>query len=292
MLKSMTGYGRAETTIGNQKITIELRSLNSKGIDLNIKSSNLFREKEMELRNQLSTEVIRGKCDLSIYVERLGVNTAYSIDKTIAKSYFDDIKLLEKELGIVPTNVDYMSTILKMPDVIQNTKEELNDDLWAVTQQSIKLCLEAFNEFRLQEGLSLAKDLKDRIDSIAHLLKQVEPFESVRLETVKERIRKNIDELTDKSNFDPNRFEQELIYYIEKYDISEEKVRLSNHLTYFIDTLNNEVEQGKKLGFISQEIGREINTLGSKANHLEIQKIVVVMKDELERIKEQILNVL
>lgn len=292
MLKSMTGYGRAETTIGNQKITIELRSLNSKGIDLNIKSSNLFREKEMELRTLLSTEVIRGKCDLNIYIERLGANTTFSIDKSIAKAYFNEIKELESELGVTASNVDYMSTLLKMPDVIQNSKEELNEDLWKVTQQSLKVCLDAFNEFRSQEGLSLAKDLKERISSIADLLKQVEPYESVRLEIVKDRIKKNLEELTEKTNYDPNRFEQELIYYIEKYDISEEKVRLTNHLEYFIDTLNNEVEQGKKLGFISQEIGREINTLGSKANHLEIQKIVVVMKDELERIKEQILNVL
>lgn len=288
----MTGYGRAETTVGNQKITIELRSLNSKGIDLNIKSSNLFREKEMELRNSLSTEVIRGKCDLNIYVERLGVSATYSIDKSVVKAYYNELKELDAELGLQTNSADLLATLMRLPDVIQNSKEELNEELWAETQKTLNQCLVAFNQFRIQEGQSLCNDLKDRITAIAELLKQVEPYEAVRLETVKDRIRKNLDELVEKTNFDPNRFEQELVYYMEKYDISEEKVRLSNHLNYFLETIENEVEQGKKLGFISQEIGREINTLGSKANHLEIQKLVVVMKDELERIKEQILNVL
>ncbi len=288
----MTGYGRAETTVGNQKITIELRSLNSKGIDLNIKSSNLFREKEMELRNSLSTEVIRGKCDLNIYVERLGVSATYSIDKSVVKAYYNELKELDEELGLQTNSTDLLATLMRLPDVIQNSKEELNEELWAETQKTLNQCLVAFNQFRIQEGQSLCNDLKDRITAIAELLKQVEPYEAVRLETVKDRIRKNLDELVEKTNFDPNRFEQELVYYMEKYDISEEKVRLSNHLIYFLETIENEVEQGKKLGFISQEIGREINTLGSKANHLEIQKLVVVMKDELERIKEQILNVL
>jgi uncharacterized protein (TIGR00255 family) len=290
MIKSMTGYGRAEATFENQKITVELRSLNSKGIDLSVRIPSVLREKEMEIRNRLSGEVIRGKCDFSVYIEKIGGATSTVIDKEAVKNYYAELRLLEKELGI--TTQDVLPILLKMPDVMQTSREELTDHLWVKIDSLMNECVIAFNDFRSQEGTSLEADLVARITSISELLLKIEPYEGERIATVKSRLNKNIEELVDKNNFDANRFEQELIYYIEKYDVSEEKVRLANHLNYFLTTLNDEVEQGKKLGFIGQEIGREINTLGSKANHSEIQKIVVLMKDELERIKEQVLNVL
>ncbi len=286
----MTGYGRAEATFENQKITVELRSLNSKGMDLAVRMPSILREKEMEIRNRISSEVIRGKCDFSIYIEKIGGATSTVIDKEMVKNYYAELRALEEELGI--TTQDVLPVLLKMPEVMQSSKEELTEDLWQQIDTLITECVQAFNAFRRQEGNSLETDLLERITSIAHLLLKVEPYEGERIETVRARLNKNIEELVEKNNFDANRFEQELIYYLEKYDVSEEKVRLTNHLEYFKTTLNDEIEQGKKLGFIGQEIGREINTLGSKANHAEIQKLVVLMKDELERIKEQVLNVL
>jgi uncharacterized protein (TIGR00255 family) len=290
MIKSMTGYGRAETTFGNQKITIELRSLNSKGMDLAVRIPSVLREKEMEIRNRLSQEVVRGKCDFSVYIEKLGGATTSVIDKDAIKNYYAELRAIETELGI--SSQDILPTLLKMPDVMQSSREELTEELWQKIDELITECIHAFQTFRLQEGNSLETDLLSRINSIAELLTKVDQYEGERIETVKTRLKKNLDEMVEKGSFDANRFEQELIYYLEKYDVSEEKVRLANHLDYFKETLSQEVEQGKKLGFIGQEIGREINTLGSKANHTEIQKLVVLMKDELERIKEQVLNVL
>jgi uncharacterized protein (TIGR00255 family) len=290
MIKSMTGYGRAEATFGNQKITVELRSLNSKGMDLAVRMPSVLREKEMEIRNRLSNDVVRGKCDFSVYIEKIGGAASSVIDRVAVKNYYAELRAIEAELGII--SQDILPTLLKMPDVMQSSREELSDELWQKIEELLTDCVASFHAFRAQEGNSLEVDLLARINSIADLLTKVSQYEGERIETVKTRLNKNLEELLDKGNFDANRFEQELIYYLEKYDVSEEKVRLANHLSYFKSTLKEEVEQGKKMGFIGQEIGREINTLGSKANHAEIQKIVVLMKDELERIKEQVLNVL
>lgn len=289
----MTGFGRAEATVGNKKITIEVKSLNSKGIDLNIKIPSLFRTQEMPIRTMLSQEVSRGKCDFYLSYNMIGAEQNHILNQDLLDKYYHDLKSFSDSKGIANTDkTDFLSILMKMPDALVSSKEELSQEDWRATEEIIKTAIQAYQEFRLEEGRSLFNDLTERIESIDTLLLQVLQYEGERIETVKDRIQKNLQDISEPKNIDQNRFEQELIYYLEKYDVSEEKVRLKAHLEHFIQTMNDDGDKGKKLGFIGQEIGREINTLGSKANHAEMQKLVVLMKDELERIKEQVLNVL
>lgn len=290
MLKSMTGFGRSESIIGNKKVAIEVKSLNSKGLDLNLRLPSYYRSKEMELRTYISNEVNRGKCDVYVSYEVLGGEQNHRLNTDLLQKYLTEIKQFEGANGI--QSGDYMSSLLRMPDALISNKEDLSDNEWSETINVLKDATSAFHNFRVEEGKSLQNDLQERIDSIRNLLGEIAQYEDERITIVRERINKNLSDLLEQKNIDQNRFEQEIIYYLEKYDVSEEKVRLSAHLEHFEKTMNEGSENGKKLGFIGQEIGREINTLGSKANHAEMQKIVVLMKDELERIKEQVLNVL
>ncbi|MCB9195995.1 MAG: YicC family protein [Flavobacteriales bacterium] len=290
MIKSMTGFGRSEATIGNKKVSVEVKSLNSKGLDLNLRLPSYYRTKEMELRSLLSTEVSRGKCDVYISYEVLGGEQNHTINKDLLGKYLNELRDFEKQNNL--SSPDHLSILMRMPDALISNKEDLSDEEWRFTEQIVREAIANFHSFRAEEGNSLYQDLLDRIQSISKLQKEVEQYENERIITVRDRINKNLNDMIEQKSIDMNRFEQEIIYYLEKYDVSEEKVRLDAHLNHFIKTMQEEGENGKKLGFISQEIGREINTLGSKANHAEMQKIVVLMKDELERIKEQVLNVL
>lgn len=287
----MTGYGKAIANLGNKKFTVEIRSLNSKQLDLSVRMPSIYREKELEVRNELSKQMDRGKMEFSIYCELQGEDSTSKINKEMAIGYFNQIKDLSDELNIKLSD-DVIATILKMPDVMKTERQELDEDewknVWGIASEAIK----KFDEFRIAEGETLFKELSSRVKSILDLLTEVEKYEAERIVTVKERIHKALADISGNENVDNNRFEQEMIYYIEKLDISEEKLRLTTHCNYFIETMNADSGQGRKLGFISQEMGREINTLGSKSNHAEMQKIVVKMKDELEKIKEQILNIL
>lgn len=286
----MTGFGRAESTVGTKKVSVEVKSLNSKGLDLNLRLPSYYRSKEMDLRSFLSSEVTRGKCDIYVSYEVLGGEQNHSLNADLLKKYLSEIKDFESSNQL--SSGDIMSTLLRMPDALISTKEELSEEEWNGTFNLVKEAITSFHQFRIEEGKSLYNDLNERIESIRELLAQIPKFEDERITTIRERINKNLTDLIEQKNIDQNRFEQEIIYYLEKYDVSEEKVRLAAHLDHFIKTMNEGPENGKKLGFIGQEIGREVNTLGSKANHAEMQKIVVRMKDELERIKEQVLNVL
>tara|TARA_Y100000385_G_scaffold282806_2_gene337844 strand:- start:18 stop:890 length:873 start_codon:yes stop_codon:yes gene_type:complete len=290
MIKSMTGYGKAEGVVENKKISVEVRSLNGKFLDCSLRVPGLYRQKEMLVRSKAAKEVVRGKVDISISYESLEGEQNFFINRKLLKNYYQGLSEVSKELNISEENV--LGTLMKMPEVMRSEKQKLSEGEWFGIEKLIDEALVSFNSFRLAEGGVLQKEVEARINEITSLLVQVEPFESERIETIKTRIRKNIDEIVSKDGFDQNRFEQELIFYMERYDITEEKVRLKAHCEHFITTMNDEQAQGKKLGFISQEIGREINTLGSKANHAEMQKIVVQMKDELEKIKEQALNIM
>jgi uncharacterized protein (TIGR00255 family) len=286
----MTGYGKAEGVVENKKISVEVRSLNGKFLDCSLRVPGLYRQKEMLVRSKAAKEVVRGKVDISISYESLEGEQNFFINRGLLKNYYQGLSEVSKELNISEENV--LGTLMKMPEVMRSEKQKLSEGEWSGIEKLIDEALVSFNSFRLAEGDVLQKEVEARINEITSLLVQVEPFESERIETIKTRIRKNIDEIVSKDGFDQNRFEQELIFYMERYDITEEKVRLKAHCEHFIKTMNDEQAQGKKLGFISQEIGREINTLGSKANHAEMQKIVVQMKDELEKIKEQSLNIM
>ena len=290
MIKSMTGYGKAEGVVENKKISVEVRSLNGKFLDCSLRVPGLYRQKEMLVRSKAAKEVVRGKVDISISYESLEGEQNFFINRGLVKNYYQGLSEISKELNISEENV--LGTLMKMPEVMRSEKQKLSEGEWSGIEELIDEALVSFNSFRLAEGDVLQKEVEARINEITSLLVQVEPFESERIEAIKTRIRKNIDEIVSKDGFDQNRFEQELIFYMERYDITEEKVRLKAHCEHFITTMNDEQAQGKKLGFISQEIGREINTLGSKANHAEMQKIVVQMKDELEKIKEQSLNIM
>lgn len=287
----MTGYGKAIGNIGNKKFTVEIRSLNSKQLDLSVRMPGLYREKELEVRNELSKLTDRGKMEFSIYCEVQGADLSNTINKAVAADYYKQIKDLATELNISAGD-DILHSVLRMPDVLKTERQELDEEEWKGVWKIAMEALQKFDAFRLAEGKTLDEELSMRVNSILELLKKVEPFESERIVTVKERIQKSLNDLLGNDKVDKNRFEQEVIYYLEKLDISEEKQRLSTHCNYFFETMKNEKAQGRKLGFISQEMGREINTLGSKSNHAEMQKIVVKMKDELEKIKEQVLNVL
>ncbi len=286
MIQSMTGFGKATLQLPNKKITVEIKSLNSKGLDLNVRMPSVFREMELGLRNQIAQRLERGKIDFSLYVEVTGEDTSSKINPTIVKAYMEQLK------NVVPdaNNTELMKMAIKMPDVLKTEREEIDENEWKQILTVIEEALQNILSFRASEGNSLEKEFQLRIANIHQLMKDAVAHDGERIETIKTRLRAAIDEL--KLNVDENRFEQELIFYLEKYDITEEKVRLGNHLNYFIETLNGNEANGRKLGFITQEMGREINTMGSKSNHTEMQKLVVMMKDELEKIKEQVLNVL
>ncbi len=287
----MTGYGKAECLLPDKKVTIEIRSLNSKQMDTNTRLPSLYKEKELEIRQLIASELVRGKVEVSFHYELTETAVSGTINEPVVKSYFEQLSKISDELGL-PASMELISTVMRMPDTISTEKGELEEKEWTVVKDGIRKALKHVNEFRDQEGKALDRDLRKRAGAIADKLEQVKPFEEERIGQIRERIGNNLLEHCKREEVDENRFEQELIYYIEKLDISEEKVRLLNHCHYFLETMDNPEPGGKKLGFISQEMGREINTLGSKANHAEIQRLVVEMKDELEKIKEQILNVL
>lgn len=291
MIQSMTGYGKTVVTYKEKKINVEIKSLNSKALDLSTRIAPLYREKEMEIRSMISKALERGKVDFSIWTDVNTLAAATPINKVLVENYYHQIKELSTATG-VPEPTDYFSLILRMPDVMSKTdQDELSDDEWQVARAAIEDAINKLMEFRRQEGAALYNKFSEKIDNITNLLESIEPYEKSRVERIRTKIidgLKNIPEV----DYDKNRMEQELIYYIEKLDINEEKQRLANHLKYFRETMDNGHGQGKKLGFISQEMGREINTTGSKSNQAEMQNIVVKMKDELEQIKEQILNVM
>lgn len=291
MIQSMTGFGKSVAELPNKKITVEIKSLNSKQFDLFTRMPMIYREKEIGLRNDLSRRLERGKVDFNLNVEIISKDVSSKIDHNVLKQYQREIKNLASEMN-VPEPQEWFATLLRLPDVMRQDVEELNEDEWNTIEKAIDEAVNLLIEFRKQEGEMLGNLLYEKIENIRSLLADVNEYEAERVEKIKARI---TDGLTNLENidYDKNRFEQEMIYYIEKLDVNEEKTRLSNHLNYFQETLkDSSASQGKKLGFIAQEIGREINTLGSKSNHSEMQRIVVQMKDELEQIKEQILNVL
>lgn len=291
MIKSMTGFGKATGEINNKKVTVEVKSLNSKQADINLRIPSFYKEKELPLRSFINKELQRGKIELNLYVELLDGQTNYQINTVLFKKYYEDLSSIANDLN--QTNqTDLMSIIAKLPDVLKSEREELDENEWNGIQAIIEKSISHLNEFRAAEGKSLEEDLKLRINNIDSLLSDVEKFDASRIENIKERINNSLNEAVGEENINKDRFEQELIYYIEKFDVTEEKTRLNTHLSYFIETINSNNSEGKKLGFIAQEIGREINTLGSKANNADLQKIVVQMKDELEKIKEQVLNIL
>ncbi|MDD4107695.1 MAG: YicC family protein [Prolixibacteraceae bacterium] len=291
MIKSMTGYGKAEFEVNKKKITLEIKSLNSKQTDINTRIPVLFREKELEIRKELSERLVRGKIDLTIYIENLGEESNSKINESILKSYFNQIKKVSMELDLA-TDHSSLQAALRLPDVIKTEYETLDEEEWTTIRSQMEKALQEIDNFRLREGESIESDIIENTKKIRELLIQISPFEEQRIEAVKKRLAENIGKLNLNGNIDQVRFEQELIYYIDKIDINEEKVRLENHCSYFLETINQPEANGKKLNFIAQEMGREINTLGSKAYQSNIQRLVVMMKDYLERIKEQLLNVL
>ncbi|MCQ2073710.1 MAG: YicC family protein [Bacteroidaceae bacterium] len=291
MIQSMTGYGKCTVETGTFSITAEIKSLNSKSMDISTRIAPVFREKDLDIRSRISLTLERGKCDFSLSLENHGGNTSGRINTEALECYVSQIRGISDKQGIALPS-DWFQTLLRLPDVIsQESQDMFSDNLWEAASNATDQAINQLMDFRTQEGKALEVKFREKTDNIRHLLDSVEPFEKERVEKIKERMRENLQK-TVGQDYDKNRFEQELIYYIEKLDISEEKQRLTNHLDYFIETLESGHGQGKKLGFIAQEMGREINTLGSKSNQAEMQIIVVRMKDELEQIKEQVLNVM
>jgi len=291
MIKSMTGFGKATGEINNKKITVEIKSLNSKQADISVRMPSFYKEKELPLRSLISKNLQRGKIEFNLYAELLGDGSNLNLNTALFKKYYDEFSAAANDVD-PQHKADLVAIISRMPDLLKAERSELDETEWIGVSKIINNALTNINEFRSTEGDSLEKELTLRVNNISELLISVEQYEQERIETVKARIIGNLKEVVDEKKIDKDRFEQELIYYIEKYDVTEEKIRLSQHCKYFIETMNSTISEGKKLGFITQEMGREINTLGSKANHSELQKIVVQMKDELEKIKEQILNIL
>jgi uncharacterized protein (TIGR00255 family) len=289
MIQSMTGYGKAELNLKNANFTIEVRSLNSKQIDANVKMSSIYRDKEIGLRKLLSEKLQRGKIELSIWRESSESSAKYTLNTELIKEYFSQIKEVTSSLSI--NSSDIMPSLLKMPEVLVKGEEKAEDNEWEEIAKGIDIAIGNILQFRLDEGEKLETDITARINKLSTLLIDISPFAKGRIEKVKKSLADKLAEI-DTKNIDENRFEQELIYYLEKQDITEEQVRLEVHLSYFIETMKADAPNGKKLGFIGQEIGREINTIGSKSSDAEMQKIVVQMKDELEKIKEQLLNIL
>ena len=292
MIQSMTGYGKATAELSDKKINIEIKSLNSKAMDLSARIAPAYREKEIEIRNEVARTLERGKVDFSLWIDKKeSQEGATPINQALIEGYYNQIKSISESLNI-PVPTDWFQTLLRMPDVMSKTEvQELTVDEWKEVYATIQEAIANLVDFRKQEGAALEKKFRENITHIGQLLEEITPYEKERVEKVRIRITDAL-EKTMKLDYDKNRLEQELIFYIEKLDINEERQRLSNHLKYFISTMESGCGQGKKLGFIAQEMGREINTLGSKSNHAEMQKIVVQMKDELEQIKEQILNVM
>lgn len=285
MIQSMTGYGKTILQLPTKKISIELKSLNSKNLDLNARMPSVYREKELHMRKRIAARMQRGKIDFSLYVEVTGEETTSVLNKTVVKQYMNQLKEL-----VDGSDTEILKMAVRMPDTLSTNREDLDEDEWQAIEDGLKETLDKIENYRIEEGKALETDFDLRIKNIDGLLKQVIDMDPDRISGVRERLNKGVSEI--KERVDENRFEQELVYYIEKFDITEEKVRLHNHLEYFLKTLNSDDSNGKKLGFIGQEIGREINTIGSKANYAPMQKLVVQMKDELEKVKEQLLNVL
>jgi uncharacterized protein (TIGR00255 family) len=286
----MTGYGKASAECPNKKIIVEIKSLNSKQFDLFTRIPFVYRQKEIALRNYLNKELERGKVDLTISMEQISKDVSSKIDISVLEQYYQELKNVSQKLGVAEPH-DWLTTLLRLPDVIRQDMEEFDETEWKTVEEALEKATAEVIAFRIQEGNMLSDLLTLKVENIRSLLQDIEPFEAERIEYVKNKITENIISLGN-IDYDKNRLEQEMIYYIEKLDVNEEKNRLTNHLNYFLETLKEKTSQGKKLGFIAQEMGREINTLGSKSNHSEMQRVVVRMKDELEQIKEQILNVL
>ncbi len=286
MIQSMTGFGKASLQLPTKKITVEIKSLNSKGLDVNTRMPSAYREMELPVRNQISLQMERGKIDFSLFVEITGEETTSKINVPIVKGYIQQMK------AVIPNadETELMKMAVRMPDALKIEREEIDENEWKEIQKVINFAIDNTIAFRKSEGAILENEFNLRISNIYNLMQQTVSLDGERIETIKNRLRTALDEL--EAKVDENRFEQELIFYLEKYDITEEKVRLENHLNYFRETISGNEANGRKLGFIGQEIGREINTMGSKSNHAEMQKLVVLMKDELEKIKEQVLNVL
>ena len=291
MIKSMTGFGKSGCQYEGKTVFVEVRTLNSKTLDINVKLPGAYRPYEHELRSLISQHLIRGKVDMIIGFENENGQQAFSLNKPLLEKYFMELSSLAKDLG-VDESPDLLPALLRLPEVLTQQAQTAEDDEWKQVLTSIEDALDQTNAFRVSEGKHLENDLKERIHSIRRLLTEIDPLEATRKETIRNKLIKGLTDIQDHTQPDQNRFEQELIYYLEKLDISEEKVRLDKHLEYFEETLDEEASTGKKLGFIAQEIGREINTIGSKANDAGIQKIVVQMKDELEKVKEQLMNIL
>lgn len=290
MLKSMTGFGKSSTVLTGKVLTFEIRSLNSKQLDLNLRFPSLLRDLEPEIRRMVTRVAERGKVELMASIDITGGDLPASINKPLAMAYYRELQSLAEELN-APIQ-DLLSIVMKMPEVTKNTREELSEEENASIITAVDKALELYDEFRKHEGQLLENDFIDRIKSILQYLREIEPFEMQRSLNMREKLRNGFASVADDKNFDSNRFEQEIIYYLEKLDITEEKVRLQKHCDYFLEALKEPVANGRKLSFVSQEIGREVNTIGSKANDASIQKIVVGMKDELEKIKEQLANIL
>jgi len=291
MVQSMTGFGKATGEYNGKKIVVEVKSLNSKQLDISTRLAGLYRDKDIEIRNEVSQGLERGKIDLALYIENSAKETVTQINQSMVEAYYKQIMLISQNTGIeIPEN--WFEIILRLPDVMKTETTELDDNEWIEVKKILSDAILQLKAFRIQEGKSLEQVFREKIGHISTLLGEVAPYESERVEKIKAKLEENLQNIADKFDYDKNRLEQELIFYIEKLDVNEEKVRLKTHLDYFIETMDKEHAPGKKLGFITQEIGREINTLGSKSNHSEMQKIVVLMKDDLEQIKEQVLNVL
>ena len=285
MIQSMTGYGKSVIQFPTKKISIEIKSLNGKNLDVYVRMPSIYREKELDVRKLLGSKLERGKVDFSLYLEITGEETSTQLNQSVLRNYIDQLKAVASG-----DEVEHLKMAMRMPDVMNTTREEINEDEWKAIEKEIITTLEKIQKYRTDEGSALEKDFVNRLQNIDALLEQIIAMDPDRIAAVRERLNKGVSDLKEK--VDENRFEQELIYYIEKFDITEEKVRLHNHLEYFTKTLRSLDSNGKKLGFIGQEIGREINTIGSKANYAPMQKLVVQMKDELEKIKEQLLNIL
>jgi uncharacterized protein (TIGR00255 family) len=281
----MTGYGKSVLQLPTKKVTIELKSLNSKNLDLNARMPSIYREKELAIRKILADKLVRGKVDFSIYIETTAEDTSTQINTPVVKQYISQLKKV-----VDGNDIELLKMAVRFPDALNTVREEIDENEWKSIQTEINTAIDDLNNYRLNEGKVLEQDFNNRIDTISNILDDVIAMDPERVDGVRERLLKGVEELREK--YDENRFEQELVYYIEKFDITEEKVRLKNHLNYFTESINSKDSNGKKLGFISQEMGREINTIGSKSNYAPMQQLVVQMKDELEKIKEQLLNVL
>lgn len=286
MILSMTGFGKASLQLPTKKITVEVKSLNSKGLDLSVRMPSTYREMELGLRNQIALKLERGKVDFLVFIESTAEQTSTKVNVPIVKAYINQLR----EVYANADETELMKMAVRMPDAMKTEKEEVDENDWIQIQTVIEEALQNILTFRKDEGAALEKEFQLRIGNIRQYMNEALTLDSERVQAIKDRLQTAIAEL--KVNVDENRFEQELIYYLEKLDITEEKVRLTNHLNYFLETINETESNGRKLGFITQEMGREINTMGSKANHSQMQKLVVMMKDELEKIKEQVLNVL